>query len=177
MNNTYLVGLARQGKDTVGKMLGKYTGQKLYALAQPIKDIMSALFMWDDEHRDGSYKEIPMVYRITPESLDQAGILYSQYGLDQYEPFHDCWEKLVDIFQIEIKENDYGYCRISPRQAFQLFGTDWGRSVDDEIWLKIAPKVNTIITDVRFDNEAEYFRVRGAQGIKVVRPYFWQNCQ
>lgn len=172
MTNLYMTALAQSGKDTVAGIIAERTGHQLYALARPIKDIMCALFMWGDEHREGSYKEIPMVYRCTPDSVNHAGMIYNSYGLDEYEPFHDCWEKLVDLFGIEIKEDDYGYARISPRQAFQGLGTDWGRSVDNEIWLKIAPTENVIITDVRFDNEGRFFRNKGFQGIQIIRPNF-----
>lgn len=172
MKNKCLSGFARSGKDTVAKHLVKHLGLSTYALAQPIKDIMCALFGWGEDHRDGSYKEIEMLYSISPETLDAAGMLYNEYGLDAYEPFHDCWEKLVTLFSIDICVNDLGYTVISPRRAFQLFGTEWGRTINDSIWLEIAPKQDTIITDVRFDNEAKYFKKLGAEIISVERPGF-----
>ncbi len=168
--NLYMTGLARCGKDSLAEIIAKQLGFETYALAQPIKDIMCALFMWGDEHRDGSYKEVEMLYRITPDSLQEAAEVYKSYGLDEYEAFHDCWEKLIDIFGAQQRESYV--CMISPRQAFQWYGTEWGRALDDEIWLKIAPTENVIITDVRFDNEAQFFKDRGFSGIKVVRPYF-----
>lgn len=173
MSNTKcLTGFARAGKDTVAKILVEELGMETYALAQPIKDIMCALFNWGEEHRDGSYKEIEMLYSISPATIDAAGIMYNSYGLDKYEAFHDCWDKLVTLFSIEISVNDLAYCVISPRRAFQLFGTEWGRLIDDNIWLDTAPRDNVIITDVRFDNEAEYFSKLGAEVIQVVRPGF-----
>ena len=173
MSNTKcLTGFARAGKDTVAKILVEELGMETYALAQPIKDIMCALFNWGEEHRDGSYKEIEMLYSISPATIDAAGIMYNSYGLDKYEAFHDCWDKLVTLFSIEISVNDLAYCVISPRRAFQLFGTEWGRLIDDNIWLDTAPRDNVIITDVRFDNEVEYFSKLGAEVIQVVRPGF-----
>lgn len=172
MKNTGLTGFARCGKDTLAKELSKILGVDTYALAQPIKDIMCALFGWGEEQRDGSYKEINMLYSISPATIDQAGILYSEYGLDEYEAFHDCWDKLVILFGVVIEEDDLAYCIISPRVAFQLFGTEWGRAIDNDIWLKTAPKDNTIITDIRFDNEAQYFKDIGAEIISIERPGF-----
>lgn len=173
MNNVCMTGLARNGKDTVGKMfrdmLPDYT---MYALAQPIKDVMCALFSWGKEHRDGSYKEIKLKYAITPDSIQQAGGMYNKYGLDKYEAFHDCWEKLINLFDVQLQEGGLAYCYISPREAFQKFGTEWGRTVHPTIWLEVAPTSNTIITDVRFDNEAEYFKSHGAIVVEVVRPGF-----
>lgn len=172
MKNKCTAGFARSGKDTFAGFLVEELGMNTYALAQPIKDIMCALFGWGEDHRDGSYKEIEMLYSISPETLDAAGIIYNTYGLNYYEEFHDCWDKLVKLFDIMIKEDDLGYTIISPRRAFQLFGTEWGRAIDDDIWLDIAPKENTIITDVRFDNEAKYFKDLGAQVILIERPGF-----
>jgi hypothetical protein len=173
--NKYMVGCARSGKDTVASILSEELGMDTYALAQPIKDIMCELFMWGEEHRDGSYKEIPMLYIITPDSLDAAGNMYNnKYHLYQYEEFHDCWDKLVKLFNIELDDRDgLGKCIISPRQAFQWFGTDWGRALDDNMWINIAPRKNTIITDVRFDNEEALLReLTQAEGIHVTRPGF-----
>jgi hypothetical protein len=56
-----------------------------------------------------------------------------------------------------------------------LFGTEFCRKLfKDDIWVRKAfdnydPKVHTIITDVRFDNEAEYIKNLGGIIIKVVR--------
>lgn len=172
MNNKCATGFARSGKDTFSKELAKHLDMELYALAQPIKDIICELFNWTEEHRDGSYKEIELLYSISPDSLDAAGVMYNKYMLDAFEPFHDCWEKLIGLFEIEVKENDLGYCVISPRRAFQLFGTEWGRALNEDIWLEIAPKTNNVITDVRFDNEATYFKARGAEVILIDRPGF-----
>lgn len=172
MNNIGITGFARCGKDTLGKELAKLFNINTYALAQPIKDIMCALFGWDESHRDGAYKEIELLYSISPETIDQAGIVYANYGLDEYEAFHDCWEKLVKLFNIKIEDNDLAYCVISPRKAFQLFGTEWGRSISDTVWLDVAPKTDTVITDVRFDNEAEYLRNIGAPIVKITRDGF-----
>lgn len=159
---------AQSGKDTLAGMLAKESGMELYALAQPIKDIMCALFDWGEQHREGDMKEIPLTYTISPDDLENAGELYYKYGLGEYEEFHDCWEKLLDLFNIN---TDKGLleCVISPRESFQLFGTDWGRKLDDLMWLKVAPTENTIITDIRFDNEAEFFIKKGAKIIKVIR--------
>jgi len=61
----------------------------------------------------------------------------------------------------------------SPRQMMQTLGTEWGReSVNTDLWLILAGiKVkalsargyNVAITDVRFENEAEYIRSSGGE--------------
>lgn len=173
VKNSYaLTGIARSGKDTAGKMMAEKLGVKTYYLSKPIKDVICALFNWGEEHRDGSYKEIPMMQVITPDQLDNAGIIYKEYGLEYYEEFHDCWDKLIDLFDILIEEDGLGRCTISPRSAFQLFGTEWGRNICDTIWLDIAPKSNVVITDVRFDNEAQYFKELGFDVVLIERTGF-----
>lgn len=53
------------------------------------------------------------------------------------------------------------------REAAQALGTEWGRNLDENIWLKIIELEymnlggNWIITDVRFENEAEMIRHHG----------------
>jgi len=54
----------------------------------------------------------------------------------------------------------------SYRHIAQTLGTEWGRKcIHPDLWLKIAEHrckgLNTIITDVRFENEAEFVRANG----------------
>jgi hypothetical protein len=76
----------------------------------------------------------------------------------------------------EEKLKDFDF---SPREAMQKLGTEWGRSLDSEMWLKMAKKeykVRTaidehkvfLVTDVRFDNEAEWVSKNGIL-IEVLR--------
>lgn len=60
---------------------------------------------------------------------------------------------------------------ISPRKAMQTLGTEWGRNlINTDLWLilamqRISPLIgagfNVLVTDVRFDNEAELIRKNG----------------
>lgn len=67
----------------------------------------------------------------------------------------------------------------SPRDLMQPLGTEWGRNLFDSIWIqRIAPTVldfigagsNVIITDVRFENEAEWIRKNGGVVVHIQRP-------
>lgn len=69
----------------------------------------------------------------------------------------------------------------SPRKAMQLLGTEYGRvGLRDDIWVHAAKNFHeesleqgkgTIITDVRFENEAEWVRsVPGSMLIHVINP-------
>lgn len=63
----------------------------------------------------------------------------------------------------ELKEVADEALGFSPRQAYQLFGTEYGRALHPEHWIRVHALDNerTICTDVRFENEAEYIRKNG----------------
>jgi hypothetical protein len=64
----------------------------------------------------------------------------------------------------------------SRRELLQLLGTEFGRGmIRDDIWIRrlmtdVVPGKKYVITDVRFDNEAEAIREAGGVIIEVVRP-------
>lgn len=61
------------------------------------------------------------------------------------------------------------------RDAAQKLGTEWGRSLDPDIWIKIMERaiqrfsddVEIVFADVRFDNEAEMIRRLGGKILHV----------
>ena len=60
----------------------------------------------------------------------------------------------------EEKESEDNFLDTSIRKLTQTLGTEWGRElIDKDIWLKVIDKQirfgNFVISDVRFDNEAE----------------------
>lgn len=62
----------------------------------------------------------------------------------------------------------------SPRRAMQLLGTEFGRTLRQDLWLhfaqlKLDESEGMIVTDVRFENEAAWVRERGIL-IHVYRP-------
>lgn len=80
-----------------------------------------------------------------------------------------------------VKEDPVPWLGKSPRQMLQTLGTEWGRVlVNENIWvlvamdevartLRVSGKAS-VITDVRFDNEADAIRQRGGRIIHVARP-------
>jgi hypothetical protein len=59
------------------------------------------------------------------------------------------------------------------REAAQTLGTEWGRSLDENIWVKLTmakldPNKNYVFSDVRFDNEAEAIRNAGGSNILLL---------
>ena len=78
--------------------------------------------------------------------------------------------------QIADKEKAIEPWGISPRKIYQLLGTEVGRGIDVNIWVKNAEMfVNknvgwtVVVTDVRFDNEALWIHNRGGVVINIVR--------
>jgi hypothetical protein len=67
----------------------------------------------------------------------------------------------------------------SPRQMMQTLGTEWGRDcVNQDLWLILAGKkvdeyqndgYHVAITDVRFENEAEWLRNKGGLIVHIKR--------
>jgi len=68
-----------------------------------------------------------------------------------------------DLKEATLPDFDFSY-----RKAAQTLGTEWGRSLDPNLWVKLAmrqikePKPY-VFTDVRFDNEAEIIRAAGGR--------------
>lgn len=77
----------------------------------------------------------------------------------------------------EFKEQVDPKWGFSPRRAMQLLGTEFGRALREDLWIHMA-QVNydsseckgMIITDVRFENEADFIRRNGGLLIHVSRP-------
>jgi hypothetical protein len=72
------------------------------------------------------------------------------------------------------KESNLGWLNSSPRELMQKLGTEWGRSIDEDIWVKALLadydiNENWIITDVRFPNEADAINKAGGVVIRVYR--------
>lgn len=95
-------------------------------------------------------------------------------------PIKDCVNDLfgwgTDHSDGDLKEVIDPKWGFSPRHAYQTFGTEWGRNcLREDIWLKIAEvqcsyNTHTVISDVRFKNEAEWIKSMGGVLIHVVRP-------
>jgi hypothetical protein len=64
----------------------------------------------------------------------------------------------------------------SPRQIYQLLGTEVGRGIDTNVWVKNAQMFiknacgrSVVITDVRFSNEALWIREQGGVVVYIER--------
>ena len=73
--------------------------------------------------------------------------------------------KLVDLFNL------------TPRKMMQTLGTEWGRTLHPNIWIKLMEhriKRNKdtviLIDDCRFENEYQMLKEQGAFFIRIIRP-------
>ena len=100
------------------------------------------------------------------------------------DPLYECISVITGISVAGLQKRDVKEAVIpwlgkSPRQMLQSLGTEWGRdSIHPEIWVRIAmeravPHLATgrgvVVTDVRFDNEAQAIIKAGGEVWKVTR--------
>jgi len=86
-----------------------------------------------------------------------------------------------DLADGPLKEENLGWIDTTPRRLMQTVGTEWGRQmVDPDLWLKVAHRrirdarragvPGIVISDVRFNNEAEFVRRWDGEVIRIERP-------
>lgn len=135
-----LAGRARSGKDTVGEYMVDRYHMVRYAFADPIRDALMAAFLLPPAMFDGAYKEKPIPW-----------------------------------------------LGVSPRRLMQTLGTEWGRDlVCQDVWIRCADRMwqhikdtqektfnllpsGMVITDVRFDDEADWIRSQGGKVVHIQR--------
>lgn len=206
MDTICICGEAGSGKDTVADLLREQLGGVKMALSDPMKRLVQALLGFTNEQLWGPSESRNAVdERITPQFLAQVIV-----QVLSHEPTR---EKLaVNQLMTFITTVDSGTARgaflgwlrfmaekaesgpLSPRVVLQTLGTEFGRAVDIDLWIKIGlwqrgellkgghgytsqlglyPQpgefVNLVfITDCRFRNEALAFNALGALMIRVL---------
>lgn len=164
-----ILGLAGSGKSTFSKMLQ----EELLALghtfslesyAKPLKVLTSTIFdLTLDELEDRELKETPK--EIDPDYAVQAVFNLLNKTL-QFTPeeLETASEKYFEV----LGHKTY----LSPREFYQLFGTDVVRATKSAAWVDYlqAKKGKLIVTDVRFKNEVcdENFLIQ--RHTNVLRP-------
>ena len=124
-----------------------------------------------------------------------ADRLCAKYGFERHafaEPIRDMLTALLTgagidyahLFERDLKELPVPGIGISGRRMMQTLGTEWGRSLDTELWVRVAAVTlglddlpnsspvhdRIVLTDVRFPNEAAWIRSLGGYTWRVVRP-------
>jgi hypothetical protein len=142
-----LTGQKFSGKDTVGEFYVQKYGYIRVAFADILREMIDPLLNVLERHH--TYTERWVTGR-TPEWMERKSIRTSFRGAT------------------------------SPRHLLQTLGTEWGRKhIDPDVWVWTAMrKVDqawsnghpVVITDLRFENEAQYVHDFGGDIIKIARP-------
>ena len=88
------------------------------------------------------------------------------------------------LYERALKESPIPIINASPRRLMQLLGTEWGRSIDPDLWVRLAAQRvglhnlphsspvhdRLVMTDVRFANEAAWIRSHGGRIVRISRP-------
>lgn len=123
-----------------------------------------------------------------------ADRLCSAHGFERHafaEPIRDMLTALLTsagidydyLFERDLKELPVPHLGVSGRRLMQTLGTEWGRMVDPDLWVRHAalslglhdlPRSapihdRIVITDVRFPNEAAWIESLGGRVIRVTR--------
>jgi len=136
-----LCGYAACGKDTAAQVLIEEFSFQRVAFAEPIKHALLALDPFVPGTEPGSFLRLSEL----SETLD--------------------WTKIKEYPEV--------------RRLMQILGTEVGRNLfDPDIWVKLAESKlastlsvgNTVVTDVRFPNEARLIKRHGGTLVRLVRP-------
>lgn len=106
-----------------------------------------------------------------------AEILATRHGFAKFafaDPLYESVSAITGLTIDELKdrsrkENTLGWISYSPRRLLQSLGTEWGRDmIHPDIWImatlrRIEGVADAVITDVRFNNEAEAILARGGE--------------
>jgi hypothetical protein len=163
-----LTGPAGCGKDTVADLLVTHAGFKKIAFADPLRAEISDAFQIDIGHLTRrETKEHPMSAMALIKCADHA---FVDRMVVTKKIHHEPW-----LIQ------DYLNAPRSPRQIMQWWGTDYRRRQKLDYWLsktarrihdgladRSAPRI--VVTDLRFDNEADLITRHGGLIWRVTRP-------
>lgn len=92
-------------------------------------------------------------------------------GTAHYRPFAGPLKAMLEVIGVDVSDDAKNapvpfLAGPTPRIMMQTLGTDWGRSIDPDLWVKVwrhsLPKTGLVLVpDVRFENEAAAIRAAG----------------
>jgi hypothetical protein len=206
---------AGSGKDTVASFLHEDFHFARIALADPMKRFCAVVFNFDPDQLWGESKNAPdLRYDGMTAMPDEEW----RWALSRLEARAPEWLEGLGLppgtlaplrvwffrLMFEAHGLDYPLCDarprtvLTPRRALQTLGTEWGRMIDESVWVRrmfadaekllsapgycyepsvgiveqegAEPPAGVAVPDVRFPNEAEAIRARGSAVLYVDRP-------
>jgi hypothetical protein len=216
-----LFGEAGSGKDTVADILAKSYGSVSVAMADPMKRLCEYVFdfsenqLWGPSERrnapDFRYNAVNVgegkakaAWERARERLDKGWVLDwvvtvltgHSYNVHN-RAFVALGSKWLPMIEAEATKKGF----LAPRLPLQLLGTEWGRGIDNTMWIRTARRTQrqllcggydyhrktgleekpgqkyelATVTDGRFPNECLEFKAGGALVINVLNPETNQN--
>lgn len=186
-----LAGPKNSGKSTIARWLVTQRGYHELALAGELKVLARLLFPRSLPEGAISGPSQERERKFTPEELRRAGHeLNAASTWLRLDPEGKEWVEKLFGATTRGPDGDYvgttsrlagdtlleafnpiGEFLTSPRQILQRLGTEWGRQLDPQVWLRALKRQieadrsrRYVVSDMRFVNEAEYLRKEfGAQ--------------
>lgn len=78
-------------------------------------------------------------------------------------------------------EPDPRWNGLTPRRALQQLGTEWGRAMHPDVWIRLCLdrsctlNVPVVVADIRFQNEVDMIQQAGGVVVAVTRPRVGQD--
>ena len=185
-----VAGLAGAGKDTFASCLQNIMSDDLhvatrFAFADPLKEIVNTYFGWDDRHSHGCLKEIilcasvpfcktgklsQIILHNTPRSIVSEADAVAMERKFNVVMREKCSEMSMMMYTSQ-RQTHYV---LSPREAYQWFGTEVAQAVNKTIWTEIALDIAKscdylIIPDLRFKHEHEAVLAAGGKVVFIDR--------
>jgi len=159
-----VTGFAGSGKDTFADYLVEHYGFTKISLSYPLKKVCGEIFDFTEQQLWGSskHREIP------DERYVFSGKCPSCHSKCRSREESRDWY----CFSCDTSYGQY----ITPRLALQTLGTEWGRTLFEDIWVDMTLREiqksgsgRWVIPDVRFHNELNKLRTHGTHLVRLLR--------
>lgn len=163
-----LVGNIGAGKDTVASILSEKHGYKPIAFAARLKALAGYLFHINQDVLYGPSAKRNTVIDLTEDQWRQTYTELKSHTLQHVLKMlfwdeatqQDALSKLYELWYTfkHYKEP------LTARVILQQLGTEWGRKLDDSVWVRTVRSTvtteggNWVITDCRFPNEGAFIK-------------------
>lgn len=161
-----LCGEKGSGKDTVYEFIKEKYKTKRFAFADPLKESLKKLFLWDDNNFSVDNKEkIDDYWGVSPRQMCQLmGTDVLRISLGKY--FN---KKLDNKNCLDLSESSDGLHPNDPDYSFHI------KRIHKE-FIQLDEDFDYIVfTDIRFLDEIKYVKSLGGKIFKIVRPDIIRN--